>query len=50
MELVFVPPAAMASGLKQTCSGVTLIRLFMIVYIMQTLSDVLLDCRFSSWS
>ena len=50
LELVFVPPAAKASGLKQTCSGVTLIRLFMIVYIMQTLSDVLLDCRFSSWS
>ena len=36
--------------LRQQTVGFTSTRPFMILYIMQTLSDDLLDCSFSGWS
>ena len=35
---------------SKSAAGFTSTSPFMILYIMLTLSDVLLDCRFSSWS
>ena len=50
LELVFVPLELQFLGSSRPAVGFVSTSLFMIVYVMQTLSDMLLDCRFSSRS
>ena len=50
LELTSVFPGAAGSGLSRPEAGFTSTSPFVLLYIVQTLSDGLLDCRFSNCS